>query len=93
MFSLEIYGKTGKIEISGFGRSYGVETLTFHKMLPEMGPPISESWSYPDPDESWAVEIGEFINDLLTGENSSDNHDSSLEVLRLISEAYGRENK
>jgi predicted dehydrogenase len=93
MFSLEIYGKTGKIEISGFGRSYGVETLTFHKMLPEMGPPISETWSYPDPDESWAVEIGEYVNDLLTGENNSDNLDSSLEVLRLISEAYGRENK
>jgi len=57
MFSLEIYGNTGKIEISGLGRSYGVETLTLHKMLPEMGPPISESWSFVEPDNSWALEM------------------------------------
>ncbi|CAN1529857.1 MviM Predicted dehydrogenases and related proteins [Candidatus Nanopelagicaceae bacterium] len=90
MFSLEIYGKIGKIEISGLGRSYGVEALTFHKMLPEMGPPLSETWSFPEPDESWVIEMGEFLNDLQTGASRSDNLDSSLEVLRVISEIYSR---
>jgi len=90
MFSLEIYGKTGKIEISGLGRSYGVETLTFYKMLPEMGPPLTETWSFSEPDDSWAIEMGEFINDLQTGANISDNLDSSLEVLRVIGEIYLR---
>jgi predicted dehydrogenase len=93
MFSMEIYGQTGKIEISGLGRSYGVETLTFHKMLPEMGPPITENWSYPEPDDSWAVEMGEFLDDLLTRSNKSDNLDSSLEVLRVIGEIYSRTNR
>jgi predicted dehydrogenase len=93
MFSLEIYGKTGKIAISGLGRSYGLETLTFHKMLPEMGPPLTETWSFPEPDDSWAIEMGEFINDLETGANKSDNLNSSLEVLRLISEIYSRTNR
>ena len=93
MFSMEIYGQTGKIEISGLGRSYGLETLTFHKMLPEMGPPITESWHFPEPDDSWAVEMGEFLDDLLTGSNKSDNLDSSLEVLRVISEIYSRTNR
>jgi predicted dehydrogenase len=90
MFSLEIYGKQGKLEISGLGRSYGVETLTFHKMLPEMGPPISETWSYPEPDDSWEIELGEFINDIQTGSSKSDNLDSSLEVLRVIGDIYSR---
>jgi predicted dehydrogenase len=93
MFSMEIYGKTGKIEISGLGRSYGLETLTFHKMLPEMGPPITKNWSFPEPDESWAVEMGEFLDDLLTGSNKSDNLESSLEVLRVIGEMYSRTNR
>ena len=93
MFSMEIYGQTGKIEISGLGRSYGLETLTIHKMLPQMGPPITEYWSYPEPDDSWAVEMGEFLDDLLTGSNKSDNLDSSLEVLRVIGEIYSRTNR
>ena len=93
MFSLEIYGKKGKIEISGLGGSYGLETLTFHKMLPEMGPPLTETWSFPDPDDSWAIEMGEFIDDLQTGSNNSDNLDSSLEVLRVIRDIYSRTNR
>ena len=93
MFSMEIYGQTGKIEISGLGRSYGLETLTLHKMLPEMGPPITENWSFPEPDDSWAVEMGEFLDDLLTGSNKSDNLESSLEVLRVIGEMYSRTNR
>jgi predicted dehydrogenase len=93
MFSMEIYGQYGKIEISGLGRSYGLETLTFHKMLPEMGPPITETWNFPEPDDSWAIEMGEFLDDLVTGSNKSDNLDSSLEVLRVISEIYSRTDK
>jgi predicted dehydrogenase len=93
MFSMEIYGKNGKIELTGLGRSYGEETLTFHKMLPEMGPPLSQTWSFPEPDNSWEIEMGEFIDDIKTGASNSDNLDSSLEVLRVISEIYSRTNR
>jgi predicted dehydrogenase len=93
MFSLEIYGKLGKIEISGLGGSYGLETLVFHRMLPEMGPPITETWKFPEPDDSWAKEMGDFLEDLMTGSNKSDNLDSSLEVLRVIDEVYSRTNR
>lgn len=93
MFSLEIYGKTGKLHISGLGRSYGIETLTLHKMLPEMGPPISETWTYPEQDGSWALEINEFIGDLVNGTSKSDNLESSLEVLRVIEEIYSRSSR
>ena len=43
----EIYGRAGKLEIDGLGGSYGVERLTFYRMLPEMGPPETTIWEYP----------------------------------------------
>ena len=33
-------------------------------MLPEMGPPETSSWEYPMPDDSWAVEMEEFYEDI-----------------------------
>ena len=62
-------------------------------MLPEMGPPISETWSFVEPDDSWAMEIGEFVKDIQTGSRNSDNLDSSLEVLRVIAQVYLRTNR
>ncbi|WP_145520275.1 Gfo/Idh/MocA family protein [Yersinia mollaretii] len=64
MFSLEIYGKSGKLDLSGLGGSYGVEKITWYKMLPEMGPPDTISWEFPMEDDSWAVELAEFFEDI-----------------------------
>ena len=44
-FSFELYGRNGKLQVDGLGGSYGVERLTWYKMLPEMGPPETRSWS------------------------------------------------
>src|SRR5437763_222107 len=57
MFSFEIYGRVGKIHITGLGGSYGVERLAFHRMLPQMGPPETTNWEYPMVDDSWTVEF------------------------------------
>jgi predicted dehydrogenase len=90
MFSLEIYGKKGKIHVSGLGGSYGTETLTLYKMSPAMGPPTSKTWQYNEIDKSWKIELEEFSTDLTSGSSNSDNSSSSLEVLRLIGEIYQR---
>lgn len=63
-FSFEIYGKKGKLDIQGLGGSYGVERLAFYKMLPQMGPPETLIWEYPMADDSWEVEMAEFIEDI-----------------------------
>jgi predicted dehydrogenase len=60
VFSYEIYGRDGKLTIDGLGGSYGVERLTFHRMLPQMGPPETTIWEYPGPDGSWVAEHKEF---------------------------------
>jgi len=59
LFSFELFGRVGKLEVSGLGGSYGVEKLTFYRMLPQMGPPETTVWEYPQPDESWAAEFAE----------------------------------
>ena len=64
LFSMEIYGKLGKLDLTGLGGSYGLEKITWYKMLPEMGPPDTTSWEYPMADDSWAVEIAEFFDDI-----------------------------
>jgi hypothetical protein len=51
LFSLEIYGRDGKIAIDGLGGSYGVERCTYYKMLPQMGPPETTVWEYPGGDD------------------------------------------
>ena len=64
LFSMEIYGKLGKLDLSGLGGSYGLEKITWYQMLPKMGPPDTTSWEYPMGDDSWAVEIAEFFDDI-----------------------------
>ena len=56
LFSMEIYGKFGKLDLSGLGGSYGLEKITWYKMLPKMGPPETTSWEYPMDDDSWSVQ-------------------------------------
>ena len=64
LFSLEIYGRLGKLHWEGLGGSYGLERLTYYKMLPEMGPPETTIWEFPRGDESWKIEMQEFFEDI-----------------------------
>jgi len=64
LFSLEIYGRLGKLHWEGLGGSYGLERLTYHRMLPEMGPPETTCWEFPRGDESWKIEMSEFFEDI-----------------------------
>lgn len=61
MFSMEIYGRDGKLQIDGLGGSYGQESLIYYRMLPQMGPPETQKWEYPGGDESWRVEFEHFM--------------------------------
>lgn len=67
LFSLEIYGHSGKLHLEGLGGSYGVERLAHYHMLPEMGPPETTIWEYPGADRSWEIEFAEFLEDIRTG--------------------------
>jgi predicted dehydrogenase len=64
LFSFEIFGRRGKLEVAGLGGSYGTERLSFYQMLPEMGPPEAIIWEYPQTDNSWNIEFAEFLEDI-----------------------------
>jgi predicted dehydrogenase len=61
LFSFEIFGRNGKSQIDGLGGSYGIERLTYGRMVPEMGPPDTTIWEFPREDQSWQREIKHFV--------------------------------
>ena len=87
-FSFEIYGRTGKLEITGLGGSYGVERLAFYRMSPEMGPPETTAWEYPMADDSWEVEFAEFLEDIRGGRDPQPGLADAQAALRVVEKVY-----
>ncbi len=88
LFSFEIYGRQGKIDIHGLGGSYGLEKITFYKMSPTMGPPETFSWEYPMLDNSWEVEMAEFLNDIKNHRQPKTNLHDAESALKIVEEIY-----
>ncbi|HWA10180.1 MAG TPA: Gfo/Idh/MocA family oxidoreductase [Opitutaceae bacterium] len=90
LFSLEIYGRDAKIAIDGLGGSYGVERLTFYKMLPQMGPPETSVFEYPGSDESWRLETEAFVTDIREGREPAPGLREGITALKTVEEIYRR---
>jgi predicted dehydrogenase len=93
LFSFEIFGRLGKLDIAGLGGSYGTERLAYYRMLPEMGPPETTIWEYPMVDASWEVEFAELVADIGLGRQPAVGlHDAraALQIVERIYEVSGR---
>ncbi len=90
MFSFEIYGRTGKLQVEGLGGSYGVERLTFYKMLPEMGPPETTAWEFPRGDRSWELEMATFLEDIRLARQPQPGLSESIATLRIVEKIYAQ---
>jgi predicted dehydrogenase len=88
LFSLELYGRDAKIAIDGLGGSYGLERLTFYRMLPQMGPPETTVWEYPPPDDSWALETGAFLDDIRLGREPVPGLAEGIRALEIVEKIY-----
>lgn len=88
IFSLEIFGRHGKLEITGLGGSYGTERLAYYRMLPEMGPPDTTMWEYPMADTSWEVEFVEFLEDIRLKRQPSANLYDAHAALDIVQRVY-----
>ena len=88
MFSFEIYGKYGKLDINGLGGSYGIERIAYYKMAPEMGPPETMIWEYPMADDSWEFEFNEFLSDIKNNTSSKPGLQDAIENLKIINKIY-----
>ena len=87
-FSFEIYGHGGKLQIDGIGGSYGVERLAYYRMLPAMGPPETTVWEYPMGDDSWDVEMAEFLEDIRLGRQPASGLKDAIAVLEIVERIY-----
>jgi predicted dehydrogenase len=88
LFSLEIYGRAAKLHIEGLGGNYGVERLSYYKMLPQMGPPETTIWEYPMGDDSWRIEFAEFLEDIRLGRTPSANLMDARAALAIVERIY-----
>ncbi|HEX4795725.1 MAG TPA: Gfo/Idh/MocA family oxidoreductase [Humisphaera sp.] len=88
LFSLEIYGRNGKLHIEGLGGSYGVERLAYYKMLPQMGPPQTTIWEYPGEDRSWHLEFEHFAECITKGTQPCGSLEDALAALRIVEALY-----
>ena len=93
LFSLEIYGRDGKLDISGLGGSYGLEKVTYYRMLPAMGPPETVSWEYPMADDSWQREFDAFLEDIRLGRQPSPGLADAAAALTVVERIYAQEKK
>jgi predicted dehydrogenase len=88
LFSFEIYGKNAKLHIEGLGGSYGVERLYHYHMRPEMGPPDTTIFEYPQGDFSWKSEIDEFFEDILQKRTPVPGIQEGLHALKVVETIY-----
>jgi len=96
IFSFEVFGSLGYLQIDGKGGSYGEETLIYGKRRLEFGVPTLKHYSFRAGDRSWNLEWKNFI-DAIQGKNALcgdalDGANANLVVEALYkSSASGRE--
>ena len=88
LFSFEIFGRDGKLEVTGLGGSYGTERLAYYRMRPEMGPPETTMWEYPMADASWEAEFAEFTEDIRLGRQPAAGLGDARAALQIVERIY-----
>jgi predicted dehydrogenase len=91
LFCLEVYGRTGKLQVDGLGGSYGTERLSYYKMSPQMGPPETMIWEYPGEDPSWRDEFSDFVSCIQEKLPICGDVEDAWQALKIIDKIYGRE--
>jgi predicted dehydrogenase len=87
-FSMEIYGMHGKLHVEGLGGTYGIEKLTWYRMLPAMGPPETTAWEYPMDDDSWAIEMAGFVRAIRDRRPPAVGLRDALAALEIVADIY-----
>ena len=88
LFSLEIYGRDGKLAIDGLGGSYGVERFTLLQDAAGDGAAGDDRLEYPRGDRSWALEFSEFLEDIRLGREPAAGLDAARAALSVVERIY-----
>jgi predicted dehydrogenase len=93
LFSFEIFGRMGKLDINGLGGSYGTERLSHYAMTPELGPPPTTIYEYPMSDNSWEAEYAAFLDDIRLDRPPDPSFEDAAAALRIVEAVYAMEKK
>jgi predicted dehydrogenase len=88
LFSFEVTGRLGALVVEGLGRSYGTETLTWHRRRTEGGPPDTERWEFAGEDRSWELEWADFVGAVFEGRPALGTVDDGLVAMRMLDALY-----
>ncbi len=92
LFNFEIFGRDGKMEITGLGHSYGTEELRIYRMKPEMGPPDVETIPFLGEDTSWQAEFEAFTREIQGQPSDIGTPVDALRTLEIVAEVYRQSN-
>lgn len=87
IFSFEIFGDRGYLEINGLGGSYGKERLVFGKRRKEFGKPIIKEYEF-EKDDSWQKEWENFSRAIKGKEKFSGDMFDGLKANQIIEGIY-----
>jgi predicted dehydrogenase len=88
MFSIEVYCRTGKLQVDGLVGSYGTQRLRIYRMGPELGPPDLEERAFPDEDVSWTGEWENLVGAIAGGEPVLGSLEDAQYAWARVQEAY-----
>lgn len=88
LFSFEVYGRDGYLNIEGLGGSYGPERLAWGRRKPESGPPDEESFDFPASDVSWEAEWLEFTSAIREDREPLGSGRDGWQALRMVDAVY-----
>jgi predicted dehydrogenase len=88
LFSFEVFGTRGKLQVDGLGGSYGLERLTHHKVAPQMGIPESTIFEFPGEDVSWRDEFEAFAETIESGKAMTASLCDALATLEVVQAVY-----
>jgi predicted dehydrogenase len=87
-FQFDVFGKMGKLEVSGIGGSYGTETLTLYRMDASLQPPSAQSWQWLRPDSSWLRETRDWASGIADPVLRTRSGQDALAALRIVEDVY-----
>jgi predicted dehydrogenase len=88
VFSLEIFGRDGFLELSGRDGHYGPPKLVCSKRKADHSRPEQEIFEYSSQNNSWAREWSDFINAIETGIEPMGNGNDAFRAQQIVDAAY-----